>query len=163
VFSLYGAAYGQIASKNLDISEKMVLGGPYGVRAYPVGEAYGDEGYIATLEGKVLLPSFSDRLPGQMHAVAFVDTGSVRTNEEPWAPGPNRRTLSGAGVGFTWTHYNNFVVKAYYAWLLDHAESAPTGPGAAFLGGSYAGLIIGGLILLRLLGGRSGANVTPDP
>jgi CAAX amino terminal protease family. len=49
--------------------------------------------------------------------------------------------------------YNSFVT-AYYAWLLDHAESAPTGPGVAFLGGSFAGLIVGGLILIRLLGGK---------
>ena len=43
--SLYGAINGQFASKNLDISEKMGLGGMYAVRAYPVGEAYADEGY----------------------------------------------------------------------------------------------------------------------
>jgi membrane protease YdiL (CAAX protease family) len=40
--------------------------------------------------------------------------------------------------------YNSFVT-AYYA------ASPPTGPGVAFLAASYAGLIAGGLILLRLL------------
>jgi uncharacterized protein len=49
--------------------------------------------------------------------------------------------------------YNSFVT-GYYAWLVEHAQSASTGPGVALLGGSYVGLIVGGLILLRLLGGR---------
>src|SRR5205085_11147630 len=33
-FSLYGAVNGQLASKNLDVSEKMELGGMNAVRAY---------------------------------------------------------------------------------------------------------------------------------
>lgn len=133
--SIYGAVYGQVASKNLDISEKMVLGGPYGVRAYPVGEAYGDEGYVATLEGRFLLPSFSPQVPGQVYASVFVDTGTVRTNEEPWSPGPNTRTLSGAGVGLTWSEYNNFVVRASYAHKLGNAPavSAPDSSGQYWL------------------------------
>jgi hemolysin activation/secretion protein len=35
---------GQVAFDNLDTSEKIGLGGAYGVRAYPEGEAYGDQG-----------------------------------------------------------------------------------------------------------------------
>jgi hemolysin activation/secretion protein len=116
--SLYGAINGQFASKNLDISEKMSLGGMYGVRAYPVGEAYADEGYIATLEARLLLPKFSERMPGQMHLVGFVDTGSVHINNNPWTTGDNSRTLSGAGVGLTWADYNNFVVNMYWAQKL---------------------------------------------
>ena len=119
--SLYGAINGQVASKNLDISEKMSLGGPYAVRAYPVGEAYADEGYVATLEARLLLPRFSERLPGQMHLVGFVDTGTVTLNQNPWTNGDNRRTLSGAGVGVTWAEYNNFVVNAYWAHKLGNA------------------------------------------
>jgi hemolysin activation/secretion protein len=126
-FSLYGAVRGQVASKNLDISEKMGLGGMYGVRAYPVGEAYADEGYIATLEGRYLLPAVSERQVGQLHLVGFVDGGSVTLNKNPFTNADNRRTLSGAGVGLTWSDYNNFVVNAYYAWKLGNevATSAP--------------------------------------
>ena len=80
--SLYGAINGQFASKNLDISEKMGLGGMYAVRAYPVGEAYADEGYVATLEARLLLPKFSERMPGQMHLIGFVDTGSGDHQQE---------------------------------------------------------------------------------
>ena len=125
--SLYGAINGQFASKNLDISEKMGLGGPYAVRAYPVGEAYADEGYVATLEARLRLPKFSEGLPGQFHLVGFADTGKVTLHENPWVAGQNRRTLSGAGIGLTWADYNNFVVNAYWAHKLGNEEaiSAP--------------------------------------
>ncbi len=125
--SLYGAISGQLASKNLDISEKMGLGGLYGVRAYPVGEAYADEGYLATLEARLLLPNFSAQMPGRMHLIGFVDTGSVTTNKEPWTSADNHRTLSGYGVGLTWADYNNFVINTYYARKLgnERATSAP--------------------------------------
>ncbi len=126
--SLYGAINGQFASKNLDISEKMGLGGTYAVRAYPVGEAYADEGYVATLEARLLLPKFSESMPGQMHLVGFVDTGTVTLNKNPWTAGENRRTLSGAGVGLTWADYNNFVVNTYWAHKLGN-EVATCGPG----------------------------------
>ena len=33
----------------------MELGGAYGVRAYPEGEAFGDTGYIATTEARLML------------------------------------------------------------------------------------------------------------
>jgi hemolysin activation/secretion protein len=114
-FSVYAGISGQLASKNLDVSEKMELGGMNAVRAYPEGEAYADEGYLLTIEGRMLLPNFSDRLPGRVQLVAFVDAGSVRTNRDPWTSGDNRRTLSGAGVGAVWSDPGNFMVRAYYA------------------------------------------------
>jgi hemolysin activation/secretion protein len=125
--SLYGGIYGQFASKNLDISEKMGLGGMYAVRAYPVGEGYMDEGYVATLEARLRLPKFSPDMPGQMYLVGFADTGSGRINNNPWTTGNNHRTLSGAGVGVTWSDYNNFEVNAYWAHKLGNepATAAP--------------------------------------
>ena len=125
--SLYGSINGQFASKNLDISEKMGLGGPYAVRAYPVGEAYSDEGYVATLEARLLLQKFSQRVPGQIHLVGFADTGSGTINKNPWTTGTNHRTLSGAGLGLTWEDYNNFVVNLYWAHKLGNevATAAP--------------------------------------
>ena len=125
--ALSAALDGQFASKNLDSSEKMELGGMYGVRAYPEGEAYADEGYVLTLEARYLLPKFSQTMPGQMHLIGFVDTGSVTINKRPWAAGNNTRTLSGAGVGINWTDPNNFVARAYYAVKLGNEKptSAP--------------------------------------
>lgn len=128
VVSLYGAISGQVASKNLDVSEKMSLGGMYGVRAYPVGEASADEGYLATLEARLLLPKFSQQMPGQMHLIAFADSGTVSINKNPWDSSiDNRRTLSGAGLGLSWIDPGNFAVRTYYARKVgdEPATSAP--------------------------------------
>lgn len=135
--SFYASINGQAASKNLDVSEKMRLGGMYGVRAYPEGEAYGDEGYVLNLEARMLLPKFSEQIPGQLQLIAFMDTGSVTVNKNPWAAGPNRRTLSGAGVGLNWSETNNFIVKAYYARKLgsEAATSAPDASGRFWVQG----------------------------
>lgn len=91
-YSLSLALSGQYASKNLNSSEQFSLGGAYGVRAYPQGEAYGDEGRLATIE---LRHNFTQSLQG----VLFYDAGSVIINCNPYLSGDNSRFLSGAGVG----------------------------------------------------------------
>jgi hemolysin activation/secretion protein len=122
-FSLYGAVNGQIASKNLNIWEKMELGGMYGVRAYPAGTAFGDQGYIINLETRYLLPFSSDSIPGRIHVLALYDTGTVNYNKNPWAPINNTVTLNGAGVGVTWSDPRNFTVKGYYAHKVGNSPS----------------------------------------
>jgi hemolysin activation/secretion protein len=125
--SLHAALSGQLASKNLDVSEKMGLGGAAGVRAYPSGEAYGDQGYVMNLEARALLPEFSASLPGRLTVIGFVDHGSVMLNKNTWGAGENRRSLSGAGIGLTWAANNNFLVSATIACKLGNAvaTSAP--------------------------------------
>lgn len=119
--SVYVAARGQLASKNLDSSEKMELGGPYAVRAYPEGEAYGDEGYVATAEARLLLPAFA--LPGRLQLIGFVDVGAVRFAKNPWFTGSNVAHRSGVGAGLNWTAPNNFLAQAYYAHKLGDRPS----------------------------------------
>ena len=133
--SVYAALTGQIASKNLDVSEKMELGGVDGVRAYPEGEAYGDRGYLLAVEARWQLPAFSSGQPGQLQLVGFVDAGRVTLNQTPWAPGTNRRTLTGAGVGLNWAGYQNVVVRFSYARRLgdEPAQSAPDRSGRVWL------------------------------
>jgi len=125
--SLYGDLRGQLASKNLDSSEKMELGGAYGVRAYPEGEAYGDQGYIATLEARLRLARLSQISHGDLQAFAFADHGEVTINHASWAPGPNSRSLSAAGLGLSWADTHGLLVKAAYAFKLgsEKALSAP--------------------------------------
>ena len=129
--SFYGAINGQLASENLDSSEKLALGGPYAVRAYPVGEGYSDEGYVATLEARLLLPKFSERQLGQMHLIGFGDIGRGTINKDPWTNDDNHRTLSGAGIGFIWADYNNFMVNMSYAFKVgnEEATAAPDASG----------------------------------
>jgi hemolysin activation/secretion protein len=93
------AAYsGQVASKNLDSAEKFYLGGPYGVRAYPVYEGAGSDGQMVNLELQRRLPSVG----GMQFAVAgFYDWGRIRANVDndfPGAPALNRYSLSGYGL-----------------------------------------------------------------
>ena len=133
--SLYGEARGQLASKNLDSSEKMELGGVYGVRAYPEGEAYGDEGYLLTAEARLRLARLSERMGGNVHASVFVDNGAITINHTPWAPGDNHRNLSAAGVGLTWADAHGLLVKVAYAVRLgsERAISAPDRSGRVWV------------------------------
>ena len=125
--SIYGAARGQLASKNLDASEKMQLGGAFGVRAYPEGEAFGDEGYIATAELRQLLPERFAGLPGRVQLFGFVDTGSIRLAKDPWFQGTSTLNRSGYGAGASWSLPGNFTARATYARKLGTgpATSAP--------------------------------------
>ena len=43
---------GQLANKNLNSAEQFYLGGPYGVRAYPVSQGGGAQGAVASIELK---------------------------------------------------------------------------------------------------------------
>ena len=134
--SLFAGISGQGASKNLDPSEKMSLGGMDGVRAYPQGESFGDQGYLVNLEARLLLPK-AESLPGRMHLIGFVDAGSVTINKNPWAAGINQRSLTAYGVGLTWSEPGNFLVRTYYARKLgnDLATSAPDRSGRLWIQG----------------------------
>jgi len=133
--SLYGAIRGQVASKNLDSSEQMALGGAYAVRAYPEGEAYGDQGYVANMEARFLLPDFSDSIPGQIQLVGFVDIGAVTLAKDPWYPGTNSAHRKGYGAGLIWSKPNDFLITASYARKLgdQEATSAPDRSGRFWL------------------------------
>jgi hemolysin activation/secretion protein len=123
---LYAAVSGQLASKNLDPVEQFSLGGPLGVRAYPTGEAPGDEGILGTFEARYALPI--PGFPGVTQAVAFVDSGSIQINKSPYAPVPNHRTLTGAGVGVNVFAREGLTLNASYAWSLgDESAAGETG------------------------------------
>ena len=126
-FSLYAALRGQLAFGNLDSSEKMELGGAYGVRAYPEGEAYGDEGYVATAEARLTLSRWTGGLPGELQLSGFADFGRIRFADDPWFVGSNRARRSGIGAGLSWAGPDAIFVKGSYARKLGNAEatSAP--------------------------------------
>lgn len=132
--SLYAGIRGQLAFDNLDSSEKMQLGGAYGVRAYPEGEAYGDEGYVATLEARVALDQWTGSLPGHFQFIAFADAGEVNFAHEPWFAGDNHARRYGAGVGLVWLGPDDLTIRATYASRVDDQEatSAPDENGRAW-------------------------------
>lgn len=114
--ALLVSASGQWASKNLYRSEKFTLGGPNGVRAYRVGEASGDLGFVVRTEARYALP-VSGRWMRALEVGTFIDYGSVTINRRPWpgAGSPNHRTLVGAGVGLTYAPTDAAAVRLEYA------------------------------------------------
>ncbi|MCR5757445.1 MAG: ShlB/FhaC/HecB family hemolysin secretion/activation protein [Selenomonas sp.] len=117
----------QWAGKNLDGSEKFTLGGPYGVRAYPQGEASGDDGWRWTTELRWNLPSRENN-PNTWQLIAFVDGGHVdayHDGNSRTASRGNGRSLYGAGLGVNWSHEDNWAARLHYAWKLgsENAES----------------------------------------
>ncbi|WP_236685863.1 ShlB/FhaC/HecB family hemolysin secretion/activation protein [Pseudoxanthomonas suwonensis] len=98
---------GQWTDGNLDSSLQFVLGGPSGVRGYPVNEGSGDSGAVVQLELHRLLPG---PLGSELDGFAFVDHGVIRQRQDPWddwrLPGDadNQYALSAAGIGLGWTH-----------------------------------------------------------
>lgn len=113
---LQGSLSGQSASKNLDSSEKFSLGGPFGVRAYPVGEASGDSGWVASLELRYLTSSWIDGVG--LSLFGFLDYGSAKLNEDPITAARNRRNLSGTGVGVSLARSGDYSARLMYAHRL---------------------------------------------
>ena len=95
-FSLLGSVSAQYADKNLDASEKMSLGGSNGVRAYPAGEAAGDQGVLARLELRKTLGMVGNSV---VEGALFADAGRVRINKKPWDASENRASRYGYGIG----------------------------------------------------------------
>ncbi len=117
-------ATGQLATQNLDAAEKLFLGGPTGVRAFPMGEAAGDQGYKATGELRWSLPGLSTR-HNYVYLAGFYDYGRVMENKHPaaGAAGLNRRSLTGAGLGLRWHRVDNFSLSLDYAWKIGREEA----------------------------------------
>jgi hemolysin activation/secretion protein len=107
----------QLASKNLVSSEKMALGGPAGVRGYPVGEGIGDAGLLFTLEYRYQLPS-AYALAGEPVSLAtFYDVGTVKYNQNGGQAGSvNDITLGAVGIGIVAGRVRNFQLSTHLAW-----------------------------------------------
>lgn len=119
--------YGQQASKNLASAEKMSLGGPNGVRAYPVGEATGDSGNQVQGELRYIFPGvkFAE---GDVTVSAHYDWGQLYVNEKPLPTDTrNKRSISGYGVGLSLGREGDFVIRGTASWRAEH-EGATSDP-----------------------------------
>jgi hemolysin activation/secretion protein len=117
---------GQMASKNLDSSEMLSLGGLSGVRAYPNGEGLGDQGAVAQME-------ITFRPEAQWQFGTFVDYGWIERNAETWVgmSEPNQYHIQGAGVSATWQPMPRFSLQAIVAARLGTNPGANEVTGAA--------------------------------
>ncbi len=69
--NLVASIYGQLANKNLNSAEQIYMGGPYGVRAYPVAQGGGAQGAIASVE-------INHNLIEDLQVGVFFDAGLVQ-------------------------------------------------------------------------------------
>ena len=127
----------------------MSLGGPNGVRAYPVGEASGDTGHLFTAELRYIFSQFQ-LFGADLTASAFIDHGEVHTFEDPPPADPtaanNKRSISGYGLGLSLGREGNLLVRLNVAKPADgetpisDPNSAIRGFGSMRLNGSINGV-----------------------
>lgn len=106
---------GQLASKNLNSTETFSLGGPKGVRAYPVGEASGDEGWLLNVDLRRKINEVLD-------VTIFADAGGIKVNDATWANWnagntrlKNHYELYGVGAGYDMRIMPNALLSASIA------------------------------------------------
>lgn len=107
----YISLSGQYSQKNLDSSEQMYLGGPFGVRAYAVGQGASTNANLATAELQL-------QLPKQTQLAAFYDIASAQT----WANAnfngnslANQYLMQGLGLGAIWSGAKGILLRASWA------------------------------------------------
>ncbi|MBM3869086.1 MAG: ShlB/FhaC/HecB family hemolysin secretion/activation protein [Verrucomicrobia bacterium] len=114
-FSLYGRYSLQLTDRNLDSSERFGLGGAQGVRAYPLGEGMGDEGWLGQVELRYDAGAFAP--------YAFYDAAQADINYRPWnAAADQGRFISGAGFGVR-TTYQQWSGDIAVAWAMKGGDA----------------------------------------
>lgn len=99
-------ASGQMASRNLDGSEQMYLGGANAVRAYPQGEGSGDVGLLGTAEVRLYT-----NVPGLVLST-YLDAGHVRLSHDG---SDGSETLKGWGLAASYTRPGDWFARLDYA------------------------------------------------
>ena len=99
-------ASGQMASRNLDGSEQMYLGGANAVRAYPQGEGSGDVGLLGTAEVRLYT-----NVPGLVLST-YLDAGHVRLSHDS---SDGSETLKGWGLAASYTRPGDWFARLDYA------------------------------------------------
>ena len=108
-------ASGQVASKNLDGSEELYLGGANAIRAYPQGTGSGDEGVLATAELRFYTP-----VKGLVFST-YYDTGFVKYFHDGGlyqnrdGATDSSIHLQGWGVGLSYTAPGDWFARLDYA------------------------------------------------
>ncbi len=119
--SLFLSLGGQLASHNLDASEKLALGGSHAVRAYSSNADLVDEGLIGTAEYRYALFD-------SLALFAFRDYGHGRPVHDPSAGDQRTETIRANGIGVTWSQAGNFSMSGTIAWR-DSAATVADGDG----------------------------------
>jgi hemolysin activation/secretion protein len=109
-------ASAQKVDKNVDSSEDFSLGGPTAIRAYPSGEAAGDEGFRVSVDAQYNLISGSKF--GAIILSSFYDYGEIKQYKDTYdivMTSPNEYSLEGWGVALDFLTMNRFNLKIIWA------------------------------------------------
>ena len=114
---------GQYAFKNLDSSEELSVGGPYGVRAYPVGEGSIDSGVLFRAE---LTHPMGPWAGWSLEGGIFADYGLFRSNYVDYQgySGPGSYYLGGWGLMVTARNGHGFFFKSFISNVLGANKGA---------------------------------------
>ncbi|HEN3638609.1 TPA: ShlB/FhaC/HecB family hemolysin secretion/activation protein [Yersinia enterocolitica] len=118
-FSFFNQFTGQMASKNLDSSQKLLLGGPLAVRAYGLGEGAVDKGTLFTTELRTrwqpLLLDWAG-VGNQITVAAFFDQGWGSYFRQPIEGlTGNNINLSGFGAYITLSRPADYFLNLTWA------------------------------------------------
>ncbi|MGX2956673.1 ShlB/FhaC/HecB family hemolysin secretion/activation protein [Ursidibacter arcticus] len=109
---------GQIADKNLDSSQKMLLGGLSAVRGYKAGAVSVDEGHILQTELKHYLPLFKESI---LTTSVFYDYGVgkyYKDTKELESSVKNNVKVQSVGAGLGLSSINNYSINVTAAKTL---------------------------------------------
>lgn len=122
--NFYASLTLQWASRNLDSSEKIAVGGPNSVQAADASALSGDLGALLNLEYR---HSLGAAWGGFLQLTGFMDSATVQLNQTALGTNENSAQLSGAGVGVAWSGPQQFSVKAQLAKVLGTPSVSLTG------------------------------------
>ena len=105
---------GQLASRNLDGSEQLYLGGANAIRAYPQGEGSGDDGFTSTTEFRY----YTD-IPGLTFSTYF-DIGHAKLSHDGRA---GSETLKGWGLAASYQRPGDWFARLDYARRIGESKS----------------------------------------
>lgn len=131
------ARFTAVASPDpLNDLEQFRIGGPNGVRAYPVSEFGGDRGFTAT--GELQHPV--NLFPGlyEQRVKAFVDTGRIYRKNHNRLGVRQTDSLTGVGVGYNAMAFGRVTVDATLAYPLSARNASDGDDGLRFWTGITA-------------------------
>ncbi len=123
--SLSMLVLGQIASKNLTSAERLSLGGPAGVRAFPTGQLIVDEGTL--FQGELrYAPQVAQLRPDRLgvstlalfydYAEGSVCHDAASCSRGQSVPVPSSNKLQGAGLGLRVSRPGSHLMRVDLAW-----------------------------------------------
>jgi len=109
---------GQLASKNLNTAEQIYLGGPYGVRAYPVSQSGGSQGAVISAQVNYVFEN-------KIELGAFLDAGLIQQYKhkfEEWkglTNADNFYALYATGLDAKYRYKNKAEITSTLAYRLN--------------------------------------------